>query len=290
MMKKLFESKTSALIQGGLSLLVILLLVASLDGLKFKPAEPFAFEQTGNTFSTGEIPSWNGFIIVIAVLVISLIILFILLPSQHRKKFLRVLAGLGLVGTIVYILLLRLGLENHLDPSQGEFSGIVRTLSTESTNSPKFLITPANFIPPQVSPLTSYLITLGLLLGIIGVWYVLIRRNRKKIAPFVELAEITLSARDEISAGKDLGNAILNSYLRMNIAVANWRGIHRSQGMTPSEFADFLVSVQLPSDAIHRLNLLFERVRYGQKITTALDIQEALDSLTIILDYCRAVK
>jgi hypothetical protein len=73
----------------------------------------------------------------------------------------------------------------------------------------------------------------------------------------------------------------------MTGVVSEWRGIRRGLAMTPSEFADFLVSRQFPGEAIYPLTALFERVRYGDKHSPPKDIQEAVDCLNTILDYCR---
>jgi hypothetical protein len=133
-------------------------------------------------------------------------------------------------------------------------------------------------------------VALGFLLVVACVWVWLVWRKRRMNAPYEELAEIARSALDDIQAGKDWGDAIMNSYYRMNEAVADWRGIHRRVGMTPAEFAEYLVSTHLPPQAVYRLTSLFERVRYGDKKSTRKDIQEAVDCLTAILDYCQGAK
>ena len=158
------------------------------------------------------------------------------------------------------------------------------------TSTPWPEVTPSVFIPPQVSSWTSYLVALIILLAVAGVWGWLVWRKRKIGAPYDALAEIAQSALDDIQAGKDWGDAILNSYYRMNRAVADWRGIRRRESMTPAEFADYLVSTHLPRAAVYRLTALFERVRYGDKTSTRKDIQEAVDCLTAIVDYCQEAK
>ena len=148
-------------------------------------------------------------------------------------------------------------------------------------------VTPSVFVPPQVSSWTSYFVALGILLVVTAVWAWIIWRRRKKGAPYDALAEIARSTLDDIEAGRDWGDAILNSYFRMTRVVSEWRGIRRGLSMTPAEFADYLVSVHLPGEAVYPLTSLFERVRYGDKHSTRKDIQEAVDCLNSILDYCR---
>jgi Domain of unknown function (DUF4129) len=56
--------------------------------------------------------------------------------------------------------------------------------------------------------------------------------------------------------------------------------------MTPGEFATRLEQAGLPSDAVHRLTHLFERVRYGGHRSATPEVNEAVACLTTILQYC----
>jgi len=289
-MKNSLGSKTAILVLGGLSILVIIYLIASLGGLELKPAQPFAYVQETETVSSAGIPTWKYLGLVIVVYVVMAIVLYFLLPPDQRKRFLRALARLALVGIIIILILSKVGMGKQVESPPENPGDVVVTIVPDPTDTPEPEITPAIFIPPQVSTWTAYLVALGFLLVVAGVWGWLVWRKRKKDAPYDELAEIARSALDDIEAGKDWGDAILNSYYRMNEAVADWRGIHRRVGMTPAEFADYLVSTHLPPSAISRLTALFERVRYGNKKSTRKDIREAVDCLTAIMDYCRGVK
>lgn len=289
-MRKIFGSKTVILILGGLSILVIIYLIASLGSLELKPAKPFAYLKETEAVSTTGLPAWNYLWLVIVFLGVFLIILYFLLPPDQRKRFLWALARLALVGVIIFLILSRFGVGKQMEPPQTTPGDLVTTLESGPTATPEPEITPAVFTPPQVSSWTAYLVALGFFLVIAGVWGWLVWRKRKISAPYDLLAEIAQSALDDIEAGKDWGDAILNSYYRMNKAVADWRGIHRQAGMTPAEFADDLVSVHLPHTAIFRLTALFERVRYGNKKSSRKDVREAVDCLTAILDYCRGAK
>jgi hypothetical protein len=289
-MRKFFAGKTAILILGGLSLLVIFYLIASLGGLELKPAKPFAYIQETAPVSPGSLPGWNGFVFVIIFIIAFLIILYFLMPRDLRKKFLQTVAWLGLAGIIIFLVFSRLGLGEPSQPSQENSNQAVITPLPGPTGTPEPEINPAVFIPPQVSSWTSYFVALGFMLVIVGVWGWLEWRRRKKGAPYDALAGIARSALDDIDAGRDFGDAILNSYFRMNKAVADWRGIHRQDGMTPAEFAGYLASTHLPSEAVYRLTALFERVRYGDKQSTPKDSWEAVDSLTAILDYCQETK
>ncbi len=278
-MKKRLGRKPAILILGGLCVLVILYMVASLGSLQLKPAKPFAYIQESTPQSPASPQSWNGLALTVIVFFVLLIVLFIFLPPDQRKKFLVTLAWLLFAGFVTYLVLSRLDLGRPFQPPQKLPNEEVITLVPGPTFTPEILVTPSVFIPPRLSPWTSYLVALTILLLIAGVWgWVLWRRSRKG-APYDALAEIARSALDDIGEGRDWGDAILNSYYRMNKVVADWRGIHRPAGMTPAEFAGELVSTRLPENAVNRLTGLFERVRYGDKHATSNDIQVAVDCL-----------
>ncbi len=289
-MKKFLGSKTAILILGGLSILVIIYLIASLGGLELKPAKPFTYIQKAEAIPPAGLPAWNGLIFVVVFFIALLIILYFLLPRDQRKKFLKALAWLVLAGFIVFLILSRISLGKSLKPPPESPGKALISPVPGPTVTPWPEVTPSVFIPPQVSSWTSYLVALIILLAGAGAWIWLVWRKRKTGAPYDALAEIAQSALDDIEAGKDWGDAILNSYYRMNKAVADWRGIRRRESMTPAEFADFLVSTHLPRAAVYRLTSLFERARYGDKTSTRKDIQEAMDCLTAIVDYCQEAK
>ena len=289
-MKKFLGDKTAILILGGLSVLVVIYLIASLGGLELKPAKPFAYLQDTPAISPGGLPSWNGLFYAIGFFAVVLIILFFLLPREQRKKFLQALAWFVLAGLVIFLILSKLSLGRAVEqPKEDPGKALVSPIPGP-TDTPMPVVPPSVFTPPLVSSWTSYLVALGLLLVISGIWVWFIWRKRKKGVPYEALAEIAQAALEEINAGKDWGDIVLNSYYRMNKSVADWRGIQRRAGMTPAEFADYLVSAHLPGEAVYRLTSLFERVRYGDKKSTHKDIQDAVGSLTAILDYCRGEK
>jgi hypothetical protein len=289
-MKKFLAGKTAILLLGGLCVLVIFYMVASLGKLQLNPAKPFSYIQQTAPISSGSPPAWNGLFVFGFLFLALLIVLIILLPPDQRKKFLLTLAWLVLAGFITYLVLTRLDLSKPFQPPQLTPNEEVITLLPGPTHTPAILITPSVFVAPHLSLWTSYLVALAILLFIAGFWGWLVVRRRRIGAPYEAIAEIARSALDEIEEGRDWGDAILNSYYRMNTAVAEWRGIHRAESMTPAEFASELVSTHLPENAVFRLTTLFERVRYGDKRSTSNDIQVAVGCLTDILDYCRRAK
>jgi hypothetical protein len=285
-----FLRKILVVILGGISLLVLIYLIASLGGLILQPAKPFAYIENSKDISIALHPNWNGLIYIFYIVAALLVVLIFLLPPDQRKRLLIGLARLAIIGLVIYFLFSQLGSGGTPGPRSEPTDQYYRIKTPGPTVTPAPGVTPAVYIPPGIPPWTSYLAGL-LILGIIaGGWGWMAWRGSKKKAPYQSLAEIARSALSEIDEGKDWGDAILNAYHRMNGAVAHWRGIHRQAGMTPAEFADFLTSAQLPGEAVRRLTSLFERVRYGSKSSTKADIKEAVECLTAIMNYCQETR
>lgn len=289
-MKNPFRIKIFVVIMGGISLLVLIYLITSLGGLTLQPAKPFAYIENSKDISIALHPNWNGLIYIIYFAVALLVVLFFLLPPDQRKKLLIGLARFAIIGLIIYLLFSQLGSGETPGPRPAPTDQFYRIRTPGPTITPAPGVTPAVYTPPGIPPWTSYLAGLLILLVVAGGWGWVAWRASKKKAPYQALAEIARSALSEIDEGKDWGDAILNAYHRMNDAVAHWRGIHRQAAMTPAEFADFLTSAQLPSEAVRRLTLLFEQVRYGSKSSTQADIKEAVECLTAIMNHCQETK
>jgi hypothetical protein len=289
-MKRFLKDKTAVLIIGGASILIIIYLIASLGELELKPSKPFAYLQETEALQPGEMPTWNGLWLVFIILGILLIGLFILLPPKQRKRFIFTLAGFVLVGFVIFVVLSKFALGLPVQPQQEETGFISGTLVSNPTITLEPEITPSIFIPPEVSSWESYLVALGILLVVVGAWFWWMWRKRGSHPPYGDLVGIIQSTLSDIESGKDWGDAIMNSYYRMNRAVADWRGINRHPANTPAEFAYILVSAHLPREEVQRLTALFERVRYGNDEATPDEIKDSLDCLTSILDYCGKVK
>jgi len=292
LMKKL-SGKAFILLVGGVSILVLVILVASLGSLAFKPAIPFAYDL-GNAQRTVPLPeqppSWNSLIYVAIFLGTVLAVIFFLLPPDLRKKFLRGLLILVVAGILIFLVLTRTALGPSVaQPTQGG-GGPAITIPAEATAAPESKITPVVYHPPALVPWISYVISLGVLLMVAGVVaWVLLRRERER-APFEELGAIAQTALQDLDEGKDWGDTVLNCYSRMTRAVEGWRGIRRKEGMTPAEFARYLVTAGLPGEAVRGLTGLFERVRYGGRRPAPDDVREASACLAAIQAFCQAAK
>jgi hypothetical protein len=284
-------NKTFVLIVGGVSILIIMVLIAGLGNLAFKPAVPFAYRvESPAAIDPGEPPSWNSFIYVIVVIAIVLVVIFFLLPPDLRKKYLWGLARLILIGLVLFLVLSQISSGRPIaQPTQGA-GGFAVTIKPENTDTPAPQVTPVEYIPPEVSPWVSYGLALVFLMIVVGIGWWMLSRRKQPASPYAALAEIARTTLVDLEAGRDWGDAVQNCYYRMTRAVQEWRGIQRRESMTALEFAGYLASAGLPGEAVNRLTGVFERVRFGGKKTTPEDIKEATDCLTKILAFCEAAQ
>jgi hypothetical protein len=142
-MRNFLSGKTAILILGGISILVIIFLIASLGGLTFKPVEPFTMIQVNATDSLGNPPSWNGFVYIIPIMVALLIGLIIILPPDQRKKLLTMAAWLILAGVIFILVLSKNNFGKLFQPPPPVKFEEVVTLVPASTHTPGLVVTPS---------------------------------------------------------------------------------------------------------------------------------------------------
>jgi hypothetical protein len=109
-------------------------------------------------------------------------------------------------------------------------------------------------------------------------------RRPKVVDPLAQEAEAAVQA---ISAGKNLGNVIIDCYLQMENAIASSYGISRAGAITPREFESYLVKKGIPKNAVLQLTRLFEKARYGNQGLDQQDEQAAVRCLTEIRTACQ---
>ncbi len=287
-MKKIPGSKASVLTLGVASILAMVYLTAGLASLDFEPARPFNVGRTPDTSYTqpGALPAWI-ITAVIAVFALILVLIILRLSLQERRKFLWGLVRLAFLGIILLIFMSKLTSGPSTVIPETPEAGVAVTPAASGTEAAALPAPPAQFTPPQVSPWVAYLVTLFILLSITGVWgFILRRRKTIRPVPLDELAGIAQSAVGDLQAGREWGSTILECYFRMTRVVGERRGFKRRASLTPAEFAVELERARLPIEAIHRLTRLFERVRYGAKVSTRKDIDEAVHCLESIVQAC----
>lgn len=286
-MKKPLKSKTVLLLLGCFSLLGLMVLIASLSRMQFKPGTPFLYirDTAAATApqSISPLPLFCGIIIVLVLL----IVLLILLTPKQRKRLLRSLAVLILIGAGLLWVLSLTSMEGPLAPPDQPSGHPLSAGTPQASATPEPEVEPAVFSPPVVNSWEAYFVTLGVLSAAgVGVWWLTFRR-RKRSSLRSTLASIAQSALQDLEVGRDWGDTVINSYYRMTLAVEDWRGIRRRKGMTPTEFAEFLVGFGLPPKAVGDLTGMFEKVRYGRRKATREETRAALACLNAIVEACQ---
>jgi hypothetical protein len=286
-MKKLLSSKPFVLILGGIAVLAIIYLTAGIASFKLKPAESFSVQETPTPLqaSPGLVPipvAWPAVLIWAGMLPIFLGIVFILLNPEQRKKLLKALLRLGLWTAAVLLLVSRF--REQLIQTEKDKPTPVPAAGNIAGN--QAAVPP--FVPPNLPAWEIYLISLALLVVLgAGIGWLFWYQRKRAANSLTELAHIARSTLQEIQTGEDWENKIVQCYVRMSSVVGARRNLNRQAAETPTEFAAQLEDAGLPGEAVHRLTLLFERVRYGAKKSTPNDIDEAVESLKAILHACR---
>jgi Domain of unknown function (DUF4129) len=285
-MRSFFENKRLVLLLAILALGALTVLAISLNEVPFREGRHFGRNgETNFQIATQDIsqiwiqvPIWKQILVwILAGLMVVLIGL--LLSPEMRKRMLLIFIRVGFTFWALYFLIKK-GLFNFNILGGGEAAP-----SQDAT------VPMPVFEPPQVSPTFSYLISFAFALIWIGVVWALYRGWKRYVSlnsqkPLEEIAKIARSSLNDLSAGRNSSDVIINCYLRMSDVVASKRHLHRNIAMTPHEFALHLEQAGLPGDAVTRLTRLFEGVRYGDRKSGPQDINEAVSCLKTILHYC----
>lgn len=285
-MKKLFRDKRTTLLIGLLVLAVLVVLIAALPNLEFKSAIPFVYGReeeisAAQPFTLPQFPVLAMMVLILA----AIIAIFFLLPRDQRRRYILMLMQFLLMVAIAIFIITSSNTQQLL--AQPTLSSGAATGQAEEILEPMPDVTPATYTPPDVSPWTSFLVALGVLVPLGAALWWLGTRLKKDDAPYEELAGIARATLDDLEAGRDWGEAVLNCYDRMTHAVEGKRGVRRREYLTPTEFVQVLERARLPGAALRRLTGLFERVRYGAKQSTQADIDEAVACLTEIVAACQ---
>jgi hypothetical protein len=264
-----------------IAILALFLLAAGMVDLQLKPAEHFILPgETSDASQMGVLEEIAALsllqqIILFGGALLLFILIFAMLSPEARKRLLK-----ALVRTVLLMLVIYWAIEHFHRPEP-----VPLNVASQSAlgNQPPITGTPAVFTPPDVPAWLGYAASLAVLLAIVGVSWWIWRRTHLPKSPLRELADIALSALDEISTGADWEDAVIQCYARMSEAVRKDRGLRRDQAMTPSEFASRLEGAGLPIFPVRRLTRLFEEVRYGGRCSNREEADEAVSCLTSIV-------
>jgi TRAP-type C4-dicarboxylate transport system permease small subunit len=141
--------------------------------------------------------------------------------------------------------------------------------------------------PPEWAIWVGSLVLAVIFALLITIAYLRFFRRRQNVNILQELADEAQQAIDDIQAGGDLRQIIINCYRDMMSVVKKTRGITREDAMTPDEFELLLERRGLPAGPLQRLTRLFEDVRYGNREPSNKEEQLALLCLQELVTACQ---
>lgn len=287
MMRSLLGNKHVVLFLALLALGALTVLATSLEEVPFRDAQRFAPEAREESEVVPPFaPDWqqtpvdDNLLVWLLILLLAGLIVIILSPDM-RKQMLKTLMRVAFIAATVLFLIRNYG-DRLFAPEPEPVGGG----PAPGMNAPLPV-----FEPPEVTSSFSYLIIVVVVLFWLALIWFLYRAwgkfsLSKAYTPLEEFARIARSSLDDLSAGQNSSEVIINCYLRMSEVVSDKRRLQRAPAMTPHEFAVRLEQAGLPGDAVKRLTRLFETVRYGDRKSGPRDVNEAVSCLNTILHYC----
>ncbi len=286
------KRKLRIILSSVVSLVLLILLTSGLHNIQFRSGRPLpnflapavqALAALVQQAGQGDaIPLWKLVLLWSALLLNIGLILFLISP-EYRKRILRQIFRFAVTVVALYLVL-----KNYLldltSLNQSAAAGA-------SAGSPLFPGTVQGFQPPPMTPWLSIIASLGMLLVLIFLTWMTLRwwrrrQGRRTAGTLDDIAAIMRTSLDEIVAGQDWSDVVVQAYVRMVQVVGHQRGLHRAGAMTPREFAERLQMAGLPSEAVQQLTRLFESVRYGAHPSDSEQSRIAVTCLNSILSAC----
>jgi hypothetical protein len=292
MIKDFFDHKIWVILLAVIAVVMLVLLAAGLEDVRFNPGRPLAMSET-TTIQVSmqkvvqeivDIPFWKQLVFWGLVFILILIFASLLTPEM-RKRLIRYFLRLALCGLAIFYLMKNYG-ELFRVFNLGTTAGVESGAAAGGESVPEV------FTPPQVSSTLLFLISLLVILVLVvfgflvGRWWLRRQRIQKDARSLENLAEIARTSLADISSGRSWEDAVIRCYTRMNDVVGNQRGLHRRMDLTASEFATRLEGAGLPGDAVRKLTRLFEAARYGAKQSSREEKAEAIACLNSVLYAC----
>ncbi|GMQ77928.1 MAG: hypothetical protein BMS9Abin02_0419 [Anaerolineae bacterium] len=204
---------------------------------------------------------------IVGVIFIPMAIMMALFSPEIRKTlFNEIKRVVPLVAMLVVILYLlnRIQLEN--------FNQAGSNLFENPPDVPAWITNP--------TALTAFIIGVLALSLIFLLSYLVWRKSQaRSLGRIANEAQVTI---DQLKAGADYKNTIIECYYRMCVVLREHRRIVRKESMTAREFAQQLERLGISGWHAHRLTKLFESVRYGARESHREDEFEAIECLTAI--------
>jgi hypothetical protein len=271
----------------GILLLAVVLLSASLTGLKFQEGQilvlnDFHINNSAGSLAGGEfILQFIRIVYIIALIMTPFMIIYLIISPKARKALLRYLQVVISIGLIIFFIskfISSLMSANSKDLSKSGL-GLPTTIPGQTPNLPP-IPTPSEGLILGLSITLAVIVTLMVL----GLVYFLWRRVPRPENAMTRIAFEAQTALDDLRSGKNLKNTIMRCYYEMVKVLNEQRGIQRDHAMTPREFEVYLESTGLPEEPVRQLTHLFEDVRYGDINVGEAEEQQARSSLTAIIE------
>jgi len=291
-MRNIFEKRSLVLFISMLALTALVLLASGLEHVSFEEPKAISLAEAapGQGVDSQIGPQFLNISWRLEIgLFISLLMLFgligLLVSVEARKRFLRTLLNIAFTYWVLrYVMRNYSEMITLFNPASGAEFGAANVAND-------IVVEPSIFIPPQQSPLISYLISIIIVLAMVYIFWRLysywkILQPQQSRYVLENIARITRLSLKEISDGGDSSDVVMNCYRRMSEAVMDNKNVFRDISMTPLEFAHRLERAGLPREAVRNLTQLFESVRYGGRKAGPRETNEAVACLTTILHYC----
>lgn len=294
---KFSSAQIRVLIFAGLALLALTLLASSLNTLTLQTGQNFSFEQAkpnivDESVSNDWLRTLKAILRVILILgwfVLPLYIILLIVSKEARKKLLRDLAIVAPLLVLLYFYSASLKAQNGQD--RGMNIGGFPTPDLSSAQATAYPLPEFTGPGDWVTTATTIVIAVSAAAILSGILFAIWRRTR--LEPVDVLAAVEQQAQDAIAsieAGGDLRGIIMRCYYQMVEAIKEYRGIQRSENMTPHEFSQVLEARGLPAQPVRELTELFEQVRYGDITPARQEERTAVASLSAIVSACQKVR
>lgn len=222
-------------------------------------------------------------------LLIPVLIVAVIFSPDLRKKALRMFVQ-ALFFVVVVMLLFRSGALDSLSNVTQEAQNLFADPAPEGEMAPLESLPEFAPAPPAWLIWLASLVLAVLVFALVAsVGWSLWKNRIERRRPIQKLAKDAQAALDALESGADFRNTVIRCYHEMSEAVRVQRGIQRDRTMTPREFEARLMSRGMPETAVRQLTRLFEAVRYGALEPGDSEVDQAVTSLSAIVEACRVL-
>lgn len=271
------------------TLLMILLLISGLSSVTVAPFRVSSLALVGDA---SDLLGYETLLRMVLLLGLPLLVIIGLLlsPALRSRNFILGLLGLALL--LLFFMWITTKTRDfgqiELEPTAQAITAMEEEAEDETPLvQPLPAAEPVAAIPPWVNTAVNILMMLFLVAIVSFVVWTFWPEREPVLPPLFEISQEAEDALSDLRSGADLRNVVVRCYLEMGRIVAEWRGIQRSQSMTPREFELSLADLGLPKEPVINLTRLFETVRYGTNKPSAADEAAAESSLTAIFQACQ---